>query len=217
MEQGNCIMLNKADKYASENFITMLGINLQPADGLSSHLFHLWGNKSKTHTDRVNIFSWVQWHLRGCYKWNKQRFLMQYTMELSQTFVSQKKYTGTNLKRQYENNPYGLSICNNLAVFYFYSSSLAWHHDTLWYAVFKLQAHMSNVKASYWKKIYSWLINYLSRLQIVNVRFINTQHVQAVFTQASQASHKVMQSRPEWTQVYTGHRWHISVYHHNNV
>lgn len=40
-------------------------------------------------------------------------------------------------------------------------------------------------------------MNYLSRLQIVNVGFMNIQQVQAVCTQASQVSHKVMQSWAE--------------------
>lgn len=57
-------------------------------------------------------------------------------------------------------------------------------------------------------------MNYLGRLQIVNVRFMDIQQVQAVCTQASQVSHKVMQSWAECTQVSTEYRWHISIHHH---
>lgn len=90
-------------------------------------------------------------------------------------------------------------VHNNLAVFFFFIVLLSM---TLWYTLIcRAQTESKNVKCesiSYWKQIYPWRMNHLSRLQIVNVRFMNIQQVQAACTQASHVSHKVMQS---WVSV----------------
>lgn len=144
-------------------------------------------------------------------------------MGLSQSFFTQKKYTLTHpqknaviLKGNMGITHMVSPVYNNLAVFFFFGLLLSM---TLWYPLIcGAQTESENVKCesiSYRQQIYSWLINYLSRLQIVNERFVNIQRVQVVCTQASQVSHKVMQSWAEYTQLSTEHKWHISICHHN--
>lgn len=110
LKQGIYPTPHKITKYASEDVTTMLDIKL--ATGIWSNL-SLVLLKAQS-IGMVNIFSWVQWHLRGYFQWKEtgMKFIMQYIPKDFHQALSQRnnihshthKKKCSNFKRQCGNN-----------------------------------------------------------------------------------------------------------------